>query len=186
MRTKEVKFLSKKSGKYLKQTAKRHKAGKPITAILIGIIVLLVVAMFVMLWFAQGRSAYQMIVHDGYKGTQEQWLASLVGEETDGSADTAYELAVKNGYKGSETEWIEAIVGVSLESVNTSPYKLACEHGFEGSLSEWLTGIADTPEMLGQSDNAEQRTEYELACEYGYSGTFIEWLVSVTHDRVFN
>lgn len=178
--------MSKKSGKYLKQTTKRHKKGRPITVVLTGIIVLLVAAVSVMLWFAQGRSAYQMIVHDGYKGTQEQWLASLVGEETDGNADTAYELAVKNGYKGSETEWIKAIVGVSLESVNTSPYKLACESGFEGSLSEWLTSIADTPEELGQSEDTGQRTEYELACEYGYSGTFIEWLVSVTHDRVFN
>lgn len=178
--------MSKKSGKYLKQTTKRHKKGKPITVVLMGIIVLLVVAVAVMLWFTPGRSAYQMIVHDGYKGTQEQWLASLVGEETDSNADTAYELAVQNGYTGSETEWIDAIVGVPLEFANKSPYELACENGFDGSLSEWLTSIADNPEMLGQSESAEQRTEYELACEYGYSGTFIEWLVSVTHDRVFN
>lgn len=177
--------MSKKSGKYLKQTAKQRKKGKLITMVLTGIIVILLAAVAIMLWFMQGRSAYQVIVHDGYTGTQEQWLASLVGGETDSNADTAYELAVKNGYKGSETEWVEVIVGISVESVNASPYKLACDNGFEGSLSEWLTEIADNPESLGVSGNNGQKTEYELACEYGYTGTFIEWLVSVTHDRVF-
>ena len=177
--------MGKKSGKYLKQIAKRRKKSKPIAMVLMGFIVILLASVAVILWFAQGRSAYQVIVDRGYTGTQEQWLASLVGEETDSNADTAYELAVMNGYRGSETEWIETMVGISIESVSASPYILACENGYEGSLSQWLTSIADNPEVLGQSENAEQKTEYELAREYGYSGTFIEWLVSVTHDRVF-
>lgn len=177
--------MSPKSGKYLKQTSKRRKKRNPITMALTGIIVILLVTVAAMLWFVKGRSAYCVIVYDGYTGSQEQWLASLVGEETDSSAESAYELAVMNGYKGSEAEWIEVLIGTSVEHVNTSPYKLACDNGFEGSLTEWLTQIADKPESLGLSNDEDQKTEYELACEYGYTGTFVEWLVSVTHDRVF-
>lgn len=176
---------SKRRGKYLKEAPQKRRKGKSTIIAVAGLLAILLVALGVMLWFVQNRSIYQTIVHDGYTGTQEQWLASLVGEETDRNANTAYELAVKNGYKGSETEWIEVIVGISVESVNASPYELACDNGFEGLLSEWLTEIADNPESLGVSGNNGQKTEYELACEYGYTGTFIEWLVSVTHDRVF-
>lgn len=129
---------------------------------------------------------YRTIVRNGYTGTQEQWLASLVGEEAGaGNVETAYELAVQNGYKGSEAEWIETLTGASVETVQKPPYEIARENGFEGSLTEWLTGLADRPEELGRSKSAAQKTEYEFACEYGYSGTFIEWLVSVTQDHVF-
>lgn len=177
--------MNKKHGKYSKHPGNQRKKDGIITKILVGIIVFLTIVVIAMLWFVQGRSPYQKIVHDGYTGIQEQWLASLVGEEVDDNVDTAYNLAVKNGYRGSEAEWIETIVGISADDVDMSLYKLACEHGFEGSLSEWLTSIADNSDTLGRSENGERKTEYELACEYGYSGTFIEWLVSVTNDRVF-
>lgn len=177
--------MSSKNGRYLKQTQKRKKRKNMAVPVLSGVIVILLIAVAAMLLNVHNRSVYQVISHDGYTGTQEQWLASLVGEETDMNAESAYELAVRNGYIGSESEWIEALAGVSVEKVKTSPYQLACEMGFEGSLTEWLTQIADKPEKLGRSNDEEKKTEYELACEYGYTGTFIEWLVSVTHDRVF-
>lgn len=178
---------SKPKGKYLKENpGKKHRRKKnKLVPVLVGLAVVLAAGLLLMVAGLNNQSAYQKIVRDGYSGTQEQWLASLVGEETDSNADTSFELAVRNGYKGSEPEWIKALLDISIESVDASPYKLACENGFEGSLVEWLTSIADNPEVLGQSESAEQKTEYELACEYGYDGTFIEWLISVTHDRVF-
>ena len=71
-----------------------------------------------------GKSAYELAVENGYQGTLEQWLASLVGEAgapgkdgangsngedgkdgADGkNGKSAYELAVANGYKGTETQ----------------------------------------------------------------------------------
>lgn len=172
-------------GKYLKKEASEKKQS-PLKTRPIILAVSIIVICILLICMAHDHSAYQKIVHNGYIGTQEQWLASLVGEEADtGDADTAYQLAVKNGYRGTESEWIETLIGVEVDDLTGSPYMLACENGFEGSLAEWLTEIADKPEKLGKSDNEGPKTEYELACEYGYSGTFIEWLVSVTHDRVF-
>lgn len=179
---------TKKKGKYLKEPPKRNRKRKKNmkVAVWAGVVVILTVVLVAMICGLQNRSVYQTIVHNGYTGTQEQWLASLVGEDADsGDAESAYELAVANGYKGTEAEWIETLIGSRVDHINASPYSLACENGFDGSLAEWLTDIADKPENLGKSDDGSQKTEYELACEYGYSGTFIEWLVSITHDRVF-
>ena len=155
------------------------------TKMWLGVAAVLAVLLAVVLAIPKG-GVYHTIVRDGYTGTQEQWLASLVGEEAGaGNVETAYELALQNGYTGSEAEWIETLTGVSVETVQKTPYEIARENGFEGSLTEWLTGFADRPEELGRSKSAAQKTEYEFACEYGFSGTFIEWLVSVTQDHVF-
>ena len=178
--------MGKKGGKYSKQASPQRGRDRTITSVLVGIIVPLVIIVIAMLWFMQGRSPYQMIVRDGYAGTQEQWLASLVGEEVaTGDVETAYELAVAYGYSGTETKWLETLLGTKVTSNGASPYTLACENGFTGTLVEWLTEIADNPEKLGRSDGDGQETEYELACEYGYPGTFVEWLVSITLDKVF-
>lgn len=174
-------------GEHLKkeQTSKgKRKKILPIPALGAMIVILFAISL---VWMrgSQKYSIYQTIVNKGYTGTQEQWLASLVGEEVDNQAITAYELAVQNGYTGSESTWMETIVGSSVEPVNATTYQLACKNGFDGSLSEWLTSIAENPAELGRTKSSAQKTEYELACEYGYSGTFTDWLVSVTHDRVF-
>ena len=65
------------------------------------------------------KSAYELAVENGYEGTFEQWLASLVGEfagnvngDGNGAAGkSAYELAVENGYSGTEAEWLESLIG---------------------------------------------------------------------------
>lgn len=180
--------LQKKTGKYLSETpgkTRKHKKSKSVP-LLITVICIMLAVLGGILYFIYNQSIYQLIVRDGYTGTEEQWLASLVGEEVgqDG-AESAYELAVANGYAGTEAKWIETIIGVPAAEIKASPYALACENGFEGSLAEWLAEIADKPEKLGISDGKGQKTEYELACEYGYSGTFVEWIVSVANDRVF-
>lgn len=132
-------------------------------------------------------SVYQSIVDMGYKGSQEQWLASLVGEERGGlNVESSYELAVINGYMGSEQDWLSTIVKTPVNKKDISPYDLICENGYPGSLTEWLNDIADHPDSLGKSIEGERKTEYELACEYGYSGSFTEWLVSVANEKIYN
>lgn len=57
-----------------------------------------------------GKSAYELAVEKGYRGTLEAWLASLNGSNgNDGKS--AYELAVENGYRGTEEEWLESLKG---------------------------------------------------------------------------
>lgn len=164
---------------------KRGQKKAPAIAILLVIAAALLVSVIVWRLGAQERSIFQTIVSKGYTGTQEQWLASLVGETVDEETETAYALATANGYKGSLKAWNKTLTGADGASSDVSTYALARENGFEKTLVDWLTTIADDPEHLGISQNEGKKTEYELACEYGYSGTFIEWLVSVTYDRVY-
>ena len=56
---------------------------------------------------ATGLSAYDIWVENGNEGTEEDFIASLVG--SDGLS--AYELAVENGYTGTVEEWLQSLVG---------------------------------------------------------------------------
>ena len=63
-----------------------------------------------------GKTAYDLAVEKGYKGTLEEWLESLKGSNgsdgQDGSnGKSAYELAVEKGYSGTIEEWLESLNG---------------------------------------------------------------------------
>ena len=64
---------------------------------------------------ADGKSAYELAVENGYTGTELEWLASLAGEAGKAGADgkSAYELAVENGYKGTEAQWLDSLIGAA-------------------------------------------------------------------------
>jgi hypothetical protein len=51
-----------------------------------------------------GDSAYEIAVQNGFRGSEQEWLNSLVGE-------SAYDIAIRNGYRGSEDEWLESLRG---------------------------------------------------------------------------
>ena len=58
------------------------------------------------------ESAYDIAVKNGYKGTEEQWLASLVGEAGE-NGKSAYDLAVDNGYKEDVKSWLASLIGTN-------------------------------------------------------------------------
>lgn len=84
-----------------------------------------------------GKSAYEIAVENGFVGTEEEWLASLKGEQGDAftyddftqdqldalkgdqgdngedgdDGLSAYEIAVKNGYQGTEAQWLDSLKG---------------------------------------------------------------------------
>lgn len=63
-----------------------------------------------------GKTAYDLAVEKGYKGTLDEWLESLKGSNgsdgQDGSnGKSAYELAVEKGYSGTIEEWLESLNG---------------------------------------------------------------------------
>ena len=65
---------------------------------------------------ADGKSAYELAVDEGYTGTEEEWLASLHGADgTDGTDGTdgksAYEIAVDEGFVGTEEQWLASLKG---------------------------------------------------------------------------
>lgn len=75
---------------------------------------------------ADGLSAYEVAVQEGFVGDEEAWLASLVGppgaQGEPGEASTvpgpagedgasAYEVAVDNGFVGTEEQWLASLKG---------------------------------------------------------------------------
>ena len=103
--------------------------------------------------------AYQIAVNNGFKGTLQEWLASLHG--TDGLS--AYELAVQCGFEGSVRDWLISIRG----ETGLSAYQLAKREGYEGSLDEWLESLRGTPGKNGKdgvSDHQELTGRKEANC----------------------
>lgn len=125
---------------------------------------------------ADGDSAYEIAVAQGFVGTIEQWIASLKGDKGDqGEAGTAgasgadgddgrsaYQVAVDNGFVGTEIEWLASLQGADGQDGTNgtngvdgddgaSAYEVAVANGFVGSESEWLLSLkgakGDTGDM---------------------------------------
>lgn len=68
---------------------------------------------------ADGKSAYEVAVDNGFVGDEAAWLASLVGPPGADGADgvagadgkSAYEVAVENGFVGDGTAWLASLEG---------------------------------------------------------------------------
>ena len=56
----------------------------------------------------RGYSAYEVAQQNGFTGTEEEWLASLVGPQGEQGPEgkSAYQVAVENGYQGTEEDWV--------------------------------------------------------------------------------
>lgn len=67
---------------------------------------------------APGRSAYELAAQQGYKGTLDEWLESLKGE----NGKDAYTIAVEGGYKGTEEEFNNALVvaPIAVDKINNA------------------------------------------------------------------
>lgn len=141
-----------------------------------------------------GKSAYDLAVEQGFKGTLDDWLNSLVGEPgTDGDpGESAYEVAVNNGFDGSEAEWLESLKGEKGDQGDKgdkgdpgengqngtdgedgkSAYEIARDAGFTGTVEEWLASLKGEKGDKGES-------AYELAVTNGFSGDQAAWLASL-------
>lgn len=83
-----------------------------------------------------GKSAYQLALDHGFKGSEEEWLESLNGEDgkdgQDGKDGTngksAYEIALANGFEGTEAEWLASLGdSIILTSPSGAKYQLAVD-----------------------------------------------------------
>ena len=100
-----------------------------------------------------GKSAYELAVENGYSGTLEEWLESLVGTNGNtgitpqlriNSNDNMWEVSYDNG-----TTWtslgVEATGSNGKEGNNgKSAYELAVENGYSGTVEEWLESLVGT------------------------------------------
>ena len=123
---------------------------------------------------ADGKSAYQLAVDNGYTGTIEQWLLSLIGA----NGKSAYQSAVDNGFTGTEAEWLTTLVGAD----GLSAYQIYCEHNIDPDLSEedWLASLYG-----GGGAGADGKSAYEIYVDLNPGTTLSEseWLESLAgHD----
>lgn len=116
---------------------------------------------------ADGLSAYQIAVQNGYSGTVTQWLASLVGA----NGKSAFQLAQEGGFAGTQAQWLASLVGAA-GAAGQSAYQIAVSAGFSGSQAQWLASLVGSAGAVGKS-------AYTLAVEGGFSGTQAEWLASL-------
>lgn len=122
---------------------------------------------------AEGKSAYKIAVENGFQGSVEQWLESLVG--ADGAeGKSAYKLAVENGYRGTQAQWLESLKGEAGTdgASGKSAYELAVENGYRGTQTQWLTSLV----------GANGKSAYDLACESGFDGDLAAWLDSLVGE----
>lgn len=101
---------------------------------------------------APGRSAYELAVQQGYKGTLDEWLKSIKGAD----GRDAYTIAVEGGYKGTEEEYNNAltIAPVAVDKINnadTTPTKDSTNLVLSG-------GVKDAIDLLNSDFNADLAT----------------------------
>lgn len=113
----------------------------------------------------QGKSAYQVALDNGFEGTVAEWLASLVGAQ----GKSAYQVAVDNGFVGTEAEWLESLIGED----GRSAYQVAVDNGFDGTVAEWLASLI----------GPQGKSAYQIAVENGFEGTEAEWLESLVGQQ---
>lgn len=106
---------------------------------------------------ARGASAYEVATDNGFVGTQEEWLASLVGANgaTGAAGASAYAVAVSNGFIGTESEWLASLVGAAGisgadGSDGASAYEIAMSLGFVGTEAEWLGTLVGATGPVGE------------------------------------
>lgn len=108
-----------------------------------------------------GKSAYQLWLDEGNKGSEQDFLSSLKGEKGDAGATgetgqtgqpglSAYQLAVNAGFKGSETEWLDYLRKGPQGPQGTpgkdgkdgqSAYQIWLNNGHEGTETDFLNSL---------------------------------------------
>jgi hypothetical protein len=127
---------------------------------------------------AEGKSAYEIAVEDGFQGTSTQWLASLVGK-------SAYQVAVAGGYVGTEAQWLATLkgdkgdkgdIGVGVKGdTGKSAFQVAQDEGFQGTISQWLDSLRGI-----DGDSA-----YDTAVAEGFVGDKAAWLLSLVGKSAY-
>ena len=99
-----------------------------------------------------GKSAYQLWLDEGNKGSEQDFLSSLKGEKGDQGATgetgqagqpglSAYQLAVQSGFKGSETEWLDFLRKGPKGEKGDSAYQEWLNAGHKGSETDFFNSL---------------------------------------------
>jgi hypothetical protein len=109
-----------------------------------------------------GLSAYEIALNNGFVGTEQDWLSSLVGPYgADGAAGadgmngadgmdgqdgaSAYQIAVNNGFVGTEQDWLDSLqvsgaaVTINNDTTSTNTFFPVFANSTTGNVSTIYT-----------------------------------------------
>lgn len=132
---------------------------------------------------ADGLSAYEVAVDNGFIGSEAEWLASLEGPQgaagdpgpagADGAAGadglSAYEVAVAEGFVGDEAAWLASLVGPQGEQ---GPQGI---QGEQGPAGEDGTGVTILGSYATEEDLETAHPTGNLGDGYLVAGDLYVW-----------
>lgn len=147
---------------------------------------------------ADGLSAYQIAVINGYQGSQAEWLASLVGEEGDKGekGDPGKDFRIVKTFPS-----IAAMNGDGFSDGDFTMIASDVNDPDDGKLYVWngtgFTYVADLSGSQGikgdtgekgdpgeKGETGEQGlSAYQVAVNAGFSGSVSQWLESLVGDK---
>ena len=114
---------------------------------------------------ADGKSAYQIAVDNGYPGTEQAWLASLKGDKGDTGEPGAAGEKGEPGEKGDTgaagkdgRDGTDGAAGRDGEN-GASAYEIAVQHGYSGSETAWLESLNGADGAKGDTGAAGAKGE---------------------------
>lgn len=146
---------------------------------------------------ADGKSAYQIAVDNGYPDTEQAWLASLKGDKGDtgepGAAGEKGEPGEKGDTGAAGKDGRDGTDGAAgRDGVNgASAYEIAVQHGYSGSETAWLESLNGADGAKGDTgatgaagkDGAAGKSAYQIAVASGFDGTEQAWLASLKGEK---
>lgn len=115
-----------------------------------------------------GKSAYELWLEQGYYGTIDDFLTSLIGEP----GKSAYEIWLSLGNEGTIVDFIDSLHGVKGEQ-GYSAYDSWIQEGHSGTVAEFLESLK------GQS-------AYQLWLALGHEGTEDEFIKSLKGEQGYS
>ena len=105
-----------------------------------------------------GKSAYEIAVAHGYKGTEQEWLDSLKGDKGEDGL-SAFNIAQLNGFQGTYVEWLKSLKGKDGASATADN---AHQLLLQGNVWCESTNIDDVlTAMIGNIGKPFPRTEFK-------------------------
>ena len=100
---------------------------------------------------APGKSAYELAKINGFDGTEQEWLDSLVGEE----GKSAYETAKDNGFEGTEEEWLQSLT--MEKTVTLAEYEALSDEEKNNGLTYYIEDFDEINSMYERIVNLEEQ-----------------------------
>lgn len=129
---------------------------------------------------SKGDSAYDIAVKNGFVGTEQEWLASLKGQDgTSLNINDIYEEYTKNHPEASFDDFLRDIFQNTQYITGESAYQIALKHGFEGTEEEWLESLRGERGLNGEpGTNVDLYQVYTKLVELGqYNKTYYDFVL---------